>query len=110
MSDESLNAAPLVASPETRTPKPEESEETATREDSYREFTIHRDDREISMQFLREGRAKADERNDLHPYVQTLSFSNLESCLALENAIFPPQERCSRDRVCASITLNSSLC
>ncbi|KAG8531685.1 uncharacterized protein KY384_003317 [Bacidia gigantensis] len=96
--DLNLSSSPVVASPESKTPRPEDNEETALRDDNFKEFTIHRDERHLSMQLLREGRAKADGRNELHPYVQTLSFSNLESCIALEDAIFPPQERCTRDK------------
>ena len=40
-------------------------------------------------------RTKLDE---LHPFVQLLSTSNVEDCLNVENA-FPEQERCSRDKV-----------
>jgi hypothetical protein len=40
-------------------------------------------------------RTKLDE---LHPFVQLLSASNVEDCVAVENA-FPEQERCSRDKV-----------
>lgn len=40
-------------------------------------------------------RTKLDE---LHPFVQLLSTSNVEDCVAVENA-FPEQERCSRDKV-----------
>lgn len=38
-------------------------------------------------------------KNDLHPYAQTLSLADLESCVALENAAFPEEERCSREKV-----------
>lgn len=37
--------------------------------------------------------------NDLHPYVQTLTIADLESCIALENTAFPPEERCSPEKV-----------
>lgn len=37
--------------------------------------------------------------NDLHPYVQTLSLADLDSCVALENAAFSEEERCSREKV-----------
>lgn len=40
-------------------------------------------------------RTKLDE---LHPFVQLLSTSNVEDCVNVENA-FPEQERCSRDKV-----------
>jgi hypothetical protein len=36
----------------------------------------------------------------LHPYALLLTISNLDSCVALENAAFPiEQERCSREKV-----------
>ena len=91
----------LVASPESQTPKPEGADLAAlTGNDNIPEFTIHRDERtESSLQHLPDRRTKANETNNLHPYVQTLSISNLESCVALENAIFPEQERCSREKV-----------
>lgn len=38
-------------------------------------------------------------KNDLHPYVQTLSLADLDSCVALENAAFSEEERCSREKV-----------
>ena len=53
----------------------------------------------MSAQQLRNNRVKINQRNDMHPYVQTLSISNLESCVALENAVFPEEERCSREKV-----------
>ena len=40
-------------------------------------------------------RTKLDE---LHPFVQLLSLSNVEDCVAVENA-FPEAERCSREKV-----------
>ncbi|KAJ5923981.1 hypothetical protein N7466_008168 [Penicillium verhagenii] len=39
-------------------------------------------------------RTKLDE---LHPFVQLLSASNVDDCMTVENA-FPEQERCSRDK------------
>ncbi|KAL8672209.1 MAG: hypothetical protein Q9168_003311 [Polycauliona sp. 1 TL-2023] len=36
--------------------------------------------------------------SDLHPYCQTLSSSDVASCVALENATFPENERCSREK------------
>ena len=89
----------MVASPESKTPKTDSEDENAKRDDDYNEFTIHRDERQLSIQMLRDSRAKSDERNELHPYVQTLSLSNLESCVSLEDAIFPPEERCTKEKV-----------
>lgn len=36
--------------------------------------------------------------DDLHPFVQLLSVSNVNDCVEVENA-FPEHERCSRDKV-----------
>lgn len=96
-----LFSHPLVASPEAQTPRLDVSEgSTATGSDGYQEFTIHRQEGKLtSAQHLRSDRAKITERNDLHPYVQTLSLSSLDSCVALENAVFPEEERCSTEKV-----------
>lgn len=48
---------------------------------------------------LRSKGANISARNDLHPYVQTLSLADVDSCVALENAAFPENERCSREKV-----------
>lgn len=48
---------------------------------------------------LRSKGANITARNDLHPYVQTLSLADLDSCVALETAAFPEAERCSRENV-----------
>ena len=95
----------LVASPEPQSAGPDTSEgSTAAGNDGYNEFTIHRHEGNPSTaQQLRTNRAKVNVRNGLHPYVQTLSLSNLESCVALENAVFPEEERCSREKVADSI-------
>ncbi len=92
---------PVVASPESQTPKNDHSEDsTATGTDGYNEFTIHREEpRFTSLQYLRDSRARTNQLNDIHPYVQTLSISDLKSCVALENAVFPEHERCSREKV-----------
>jgi hypothetical protein len=44
-------------------------------------------------------RTKLDE---LHPFVQLLSASNVDDCVKVEDA-FPEQERCSYDKVCYSL-------
>ncbi|KAF2489119.1 acyl-CoA N-acyltransferase [Lophium mytilinum] len=36
--------------------------------------------------------------NALHPYCQALTSNDLESCIHLENATFPPHEACSREK------------
>jgi len=36
--------------------------------------------------------------NSVKPYVQSLTMLDLESCIKLEEATFPPQERCSREK------------
>jgi len=42
-----------------------------------------------------------DDSNDstIKPYVQSLTMLDLESCVKLEEATFPPEERCTREKV-----------
>jgi hypothetical protein len=42
---------------------------------------------------------KNSKRDDLHPYTQTLTLRDVESCVILEEAAFPPQERATREKV-----------
>lgn len=42
---------------------------------------------------------KNSKRDDLHPYTQTLTLNDVESCVILEEAAFPPQERATREKV-----------
>lgn len=104
MSQQHILSSSLVASPEPHTAGLDVSDgTTATGQDGYNinnEFTIHRQQgKPTSAHHLRTNRAKVCQINDLHPYVQSLSLSNLESCVALENAVFPEEERCSRGKV-----------
>ena len=72
----------------------------------HNQFIIHRsasEDREVQ---LSRSMRNAEDENNLHPYVQTLSLSDLDSCVALEEDAFPEHERCSREKVgmqCISI-------
>ena len=99
-----FSAAPredtLVASPESATPRPELSDGTEGTVAAGQDFTIYRDEaKPANAHPLHHGRAKGIEKDNLHPYVQTLSISNLEDCVALEKAVFPENERCSREKV-----------
>ena len=38
-------------------------------------------------------------RDELHPYTQTLTLNDVESCTLLEEAAFPPHERATREKV-----------
>lgn len=40
-----------------------------------------------------------EKRDELHPYTQTLKLSDIESCILVEDETFPPQERCTREKV-----------
>ena len=45
----------------------------------------------------------------LHPYVQVLNLNDLESVVNLENATFPPNEACSREKVNTTFFGNNRL-
>lgn len=80
----------ITASPEIKTPQPGDIPEDSQGVDG---FIIHSDDSEDSTM------KKKNEEKNIHPYVQTLSLSDLESCLAVENAAFPEHHRATKEKV-----------
>ncbi|KAF2452735.1 hypothetical protein BDY21DRAFT_375311 [Lineolata rhizophorae] len=54
--------------------------------------------------------AAEDARSALHPYAQTLTLSDLESCVRLEEACFPAHEAASRDKFVYRLKHSSPLC
>lgn len=48
-------------------------------------------------------------RDELHCYTQSLTISDLESCLRLEEATFPPEERGTREKVSRALFAFSSI-
>lgn len=51
-----------------------------------------------------------DSVKELHPYAQTLAISNLDSCLALENATFPEAHRGTREKFTYRLTKSGQFC
>ena len=88
----------LTESPEAKTPRPNASQDPDQLPSNA--FTIVRDESDDREQQLSKTLRRSDEKNKLHPYVQLLSISDLEACVALETATFPERERCSREKVC----------
>ena len=86
----SKGAETLTASPEAQA----ESDTTFPDDDSRdRSTTMH------GISLFRNRKPKYNAKTEaLHPYVQTLSLIDLESCVALENATFPEHERCSKEK------------
>ena len=50
----------------------------------------------------------ASKRNEVHPYTQTLTLRDVDSCVILEDLAFPPNERASRAKV--SLSFSSRRC
>lgn len=46
----------------------------------------------------------------LHPYTRPLTISDLDSCIALENAAFDESERCSPDKVSLFLYVTCGSC
>lgn len=47
---------------------------------------------------------KQDHLAEIKPYAKSLTFSDVESSVKLEDATFPPQERATREKVCDCAT------
>ena len=80
----------------TRSPESQNSAagpESHTDLDDPREESLY-----TNFQFRRGGRINK-EIDELHPYVQTLTIADLQSCVSLENVAFPEHERCSPEKV-----------
>jgi hypothetical protein len=93
--DEGIHLTPTL----TRSPE-SDSETTVARQLPQDHPAIRRDLLPLYTLRNRNGENYKD-LNDLHPYVQTLTVADVESCVALENASFPPEERCSPEKVSA---------
>lgn len=52
---------------------------------------------------------KQDHLAEIKPYAQSLTLSDLDSCVKLEDATFPPEERATREKVgnCATALLHA---
>ena len=108
----------LVASPDSELIRPGEYSDDSvpggkSSSSGYNQFTIHRDETQEdtgSALQLHRDRERIKEQNNIHPYVQTLSISNLEDCVALESACFPEQERCSREKVDYFLSVHTTHC
>ncbi|KZF25373.1 acyl-CoA N-acyltransferase [Xylona heveae TC161] len=53
---------------------------------------------------LPESLLKANERNNLHPYVRPLTLADVDSCVKLETAAFSENERTPRDKIVYRLT------
>jgi hypothetical protein len=58
----------------------------------------HEDASDFSYYFRRPPPAPHTKLDDLHPFVQLLSLSNVDDCVTVEEA-FPEPERCSKEKV-----------
>lgn len=72
------------------------SRKPTANDDAYEEPMSADDESQMIDELSERHNSKLDE---LHPYTQTLSMSDVESCVLLENAAFPPNERASREKV-----------
>lgn len=64
--------------------------------DMTREAPMDAEDETSMIQSLSQ---RNDKRDELHPYTSTLAISDVESCTRLEAECFPPNERCTKEKV-----------
>lgn len=83
--------------PLSRSPDSDE-ENTPVRQSPPNRPVIRRESLPLFSLRNRDG-ANYKDVSDLHPYVQTLTIADLESCIELENTAFSPEERCSPEKV-----------
>ena len=59
----------------------------------------HDDSNDFSYWFRRPPMHTRTQLDELHPFVQVLTVSNVDDCVQVEDAL-PEPERCSREKVC----------
>jgi len=79
-------------------PLDEDDDEEEEVEGDYVAVDQEEDSNEFPYWFRRPPTHHRTKLDELHPFVQLLSTSNVEDCISVENA-FPEAERCSRDKV-----------
>ena len=89
--EDTLNGMPAL------TKSPDEFEDRSDAPTMDREAPMDADEEESMMSELASQRN--EKRDELHPYTQSLTTGDIESCVRLEEATFPPQERCTREKV-----------
>lgn len=84
---------------ESRESGPEAQQHQGKDDDEF--VTLNHDDVGSYSDFFRRPpmNDKTNQRDRLHPFVQTLSISNVEDCVRVEEGAFPEHERCSREKV-----------
>lgn len=85
----------ITESPDAQTPKAG----ATTGSNGSNEFIIHRIDTDQPNPQLSSRPEKLERTAKLHPYVQTLSIADLDSCERLESSCFPEEERCTAAKV-----------
>lgn len=53
----------------------------------------------LGGRMMQRSRNTAGKFDNLHPFTQVLSITNVDDCVILEEEAFPPNERCSREKV-----------
>ncbi|KAF1983348.1 acyl-CoA N-acyltransferase [Aulographum hederae CBS 113979] len=62
------------------------------------------------VDFLQKNMRREDEMMKLHPYGESLTLKDVDSCVLLENACFEPHERATPEKIEYRITKCSGLC
>lgn len=90
--DNAADPITLTESPNSvtteRSPSPTSSEQSSPTAERQRQFVIVPEAQQVKA-------------TNLHPYTRPLTISDLDACVALENAAFPnPNDRATPEKVC----------
>ncbi|KAK5119565.1 hypothetical protein LTR85_007393 [Meristemomyces frigidus] len=78
------------------TKSPEAVENSSANMDEDRSSAMDATDEDDAVERFQT--ASTSKRDELHPYTQSLSPKDVDSCTRLEEEAFPPQERCTREK------------
>lgn len=83
----------------TKSPEAVEKEKNPPKMDEDRSSSMDATDEDDAIERYRAAAGSTSKRDELHPYTQSLSPKDVESCTRLEAETFPPHERCTREKV-----------
>ncbi|KAK4544113.1 hypothetical protein LTR36_004611 [Oleoguttula mirabilis] len=90
--EDGLQGAPQL------TKSPEAVEGQLRNMDEDRSTAMDATDEDDAVERYRAEAGSTSKRDELHPYTQSLSPKDVESCTRLEEEAFPPHERCTREK------------
>ena len=78
---------------------PHEDDENAFEDENEYVSLAPQENNDLSYWFRQAPTRQPSQLDELHPFTEGLTISNVDDCVRVEEEAFPEQERCSREKV-----------